>query len=264
MNSQTKILLLIGAVVLLLFLLFYRPSTIPNQENFINNLEQNMEEINQPPSNYNEEISTEQNYNNESEIQESSRCEENNLPFSNGDINNSETELSNKCNGRNNQPTGQYKKSCYNGSNRGTYPTSQWNQFFDQNNNIMGNSMNDNNSQFAPTDETTKGEFASFKQNGPAKCGSNQDCDPEDLFNIDKYLPQEVNADWYDVMPEPISVKNRHLINISKPIGINTIGTSKKNASWDLRGTPAIPKTIVSPFLNSSIEPDNNIKPNLY
>ena len=76
-----------------------------------------------------------------------------------------------------------------------------------------------------------------------------------------EYLPQEVNDDWFEVQPEPISVKNRHLINITTPIGVNTIGTSLRNASWDIRGTPACPKYVVSPFLNSSIEPDTNLKP---
>ena len=82
----------------------------------------------------------------------------------------------------------------------------------------------------------------------------------DELFKLDDLLPQEVHSDWFEVMPEPISVKNRHLINVSKPIGINTIGTSQKNASWDLRGSPPCPKFVVSPWLQSSIEPDTNIK----
>ena len=73
-------------------------------------------------------------------------------------------------------------------------------------------------------------------------------------------LPKEVNNDWFDVQPEPVAVKNRHLINVTKPIGINTIGTSKKNASYDLRENVPCPKFTVSPWLQSSIEPDNNIK----
>ena len=72
---------------------------------------------------------------------------------------------------------------------------------------------------------------------------------------------QAVINDWFDVAPEPISVKNRHLINITKPIGINTIGSSLKIATHDIRGTPSQPKNIVAPWLLSSIQPDINLKP---
>ena len=56
--------------------------------------------------------------------------------------------------------------------------------------------------------------------------GSNQQCEPEDLVDGNKYLPQEYR---FEVQKEPISVKNRHLINITKPFDINTIGTSIRN-----------------------------------
>lgn len=125
---------------------------------------------------------------------------------------------------------------------------------------IIAPGLDGNNAGFAPNDESA-GAFASYQPGeARASCGSNQDCDPEDLFNADNYLPQEVNDDWFDNQYEPVSVKNRHLINVTRPIGINSIGSSKKNASHDLRGTPACPKFVVSPFLNSSIEPDINIK----
>lgn len=59
----------------------------------------------------------------------------------------------------------------------------------------------------------------------------------EDIFDVDGYFPQEVHKDWFDIAPEHVSVRNRHLINIPKPIGINTIGTSLRNASYDLSGS---------------------------
>ena len=71
-------------------------------------------------------------------------------------------------------------------------------------------------------------------------------------------LPVE-EKDWFEDVT-PTKIKNRHLINIYRPVGVNTISTSLKNPSLDIRGAPANPKTVVSPFLNSSIEPDHNIK----
>jgi len=146
------------------------------------------------------------------------------------------------------------------GGIRGSLEPSNWNKYFDHNNNVIGASQTGENDKFLPVDESN-GNLAIFKSKGRSTCGSNQNCEPEDLFDVDKYLPQEVNDDWFEVQPEPISVKNRHLINITKPIGVNTIGTSLKNASYDIRGTPANPKFVVSPWLQSSIESDVNLKP---
>ena len=111
--------------------------------------------------------------------------------------------------------------------------------------------------------DETSGGFASFRSKKTEKCGSNGDCDPNDLFDVDKMLPQEVNNDWFEVQPEPVGVNNRHLINVTKPIGMNTIGTSLRNAGYDLRGTEPCPKFNVSPWLQSTIEPDHNLRPAL-
>jgi len=74
-------------------------------------------------------------------------------------------------------------------------------------------------------------------------------------------LPVEDVAEsgWFED-PTPVRIKNSQIINIYRQVGVNTQGSSRKNASLDLRGAPANPKTIVSPFLNSSIDPDVNIK----
>ena len=43
-------------------------------------------------------------------------------------------------------------------------------------------------------------------------------------------------------------------------VGVNTVGQSLKNPSYDLRAAPACPKFTVSPWGQSTIEPDFNIK----
>jgi len=169
-------------------------------------------------------------------------------------------EVRRKLRHRNSASPGEYKKSSYSGDKRGNLGPSSWDMHFDHNNNIIGNSQTGENTNFLPSDETNGG-LAVFKSKGREYCGGNQDCDPEDLFDIDKYLPQEANDDWFETVPEPISVKNRNLVNIVKPIGINTIGNTRKGASHDIRGTPACPKFVVAPWMNSSIEPDVNLKP---
>ncbi len=232
MQTETKILLLVFAGLVLVFLLYNQSepfdSSIANtQPTSITSVESNDGEQYFPSKDYSPP---------ESELTER------------------------KFNGRNKAAPNEYKKSNYKCAKRGALGPADWDTYFDDNNNIVGNSQSGDNAGFSPMDETN-GEYAAYKKSGEEKCGSNQDCEPEDLFDVDKYLPQEVNDDWFEVQPEPISVKNRHLINITKPIGINTIGTSLKNASHDIRGSVGCPKFVVSPFLNSSIEPDNNIKP---
>lgn len=104
-----------------------------------------------------------------------------------------------------------------------------------------------NNDKFVPNDNGN-GNYASYDQ-------QKTDYSVKELMDSDSLLPKE-EKDWFDTVPEPIKVKNRHLININRPIGIDTIGSSMKIACRDLRGNVPAPKFVVSPFLNSSVEPD--------
>lgn len=83
----------------------------------------------------------------------------------------------------------------------------------------------------------------------------------KDKYDVNSYLPQEKEKDWFETI-ENVDVKNTHLINIYRPIGANTIGSTHKNATYDLRGTDKAicPKFVTSPWLQSSIEPDRSSK----
>lgn len=144
-------------------------------------------------------------------------------------------------------------ESSYATGTRGNMPTDEWDEFYKSNTDLVDKSYIQNNNKFLPLDETG-GNLAGYAGKTLPKQT------PNDLFKVDNLLPQEVNPDWFEVMPEPIKVKNRHLVNVTRPVGVNTIGTSLKNPSYDIRGSPPCPKFVVSPFLNSSYEPDLNIK----
>lgn len=251
LTNQTKLLLTIAVVALLVYFLYKNNNeAVHNDGN-----------LDYAPSTVNVVMEEEQHLPEEESMEMESHVEtvgEDSLPEEaeentqeSGDMSNY---LQRKFNARNKATDG-YKKSTFADGNRGG--SGSWDNFFDDNNNLIGASQGDNGG-FAPMDGTNGG-FASFKSKGDT-CGAGKVCDPEDLFNSDKMLPQEVNDDWFDVQPEPVSVKNRHLINVTKPIGVNTIGTSKKNASHDIRGTIPNPKMTVSPWLQSSIEPDNMLR----
>ncbi len=141
---------------------------------------------------------------------------------------------------------GEYKKISYAEGNRDS-SSKNLDDFFEQ-----GNPLSDNeNAAFLPND--TSSGYASYTGK-PRK-----ELSDDEKFNASALLPKEEKQDWFeDVTPQKI--KNRHLINIYRPIGVNTVITSRKNGSLDLRGNPVNPKTFVSPFLNSSIEPDVNAR----
>lgn len=154
---------------------------------------------------------------------------------------------------KNRAKEGEYKRMNYDEGERGNGSDSQFDNFFDANNSLIreGHAEKD---EFLPNDETG-GHLASYKP------GMKKKLTDDDIFRSEDYLPKQTNEDWFTVMPEAIPVKNRHLINVSRPIGVNTVGTTLKNPSYDLRGGGfPNPKTVVSPWLQSSIEADINSK----
>jgi hypothetical protein len=82
-------------------------------------------------------------------------------------------------------------------------------------------------------------------------------------YNVKDFLPMEVNDEWFDTdfSQAKHNIKDGKLINTDRYIiGINTVGQSLKNASYDIRTNIPNPKISVSPWNNSTYEPDNNIK----
>jgi hypothetical protein len=263
LSDDNRTLLVVAGVMLLIYLLLC-PKTVSRQVQsseapVLNNDDDSMVINNRLPQNMDAVEGFASEMVEDSNEPVPGPSEDENAYFESNDYSPPQDYLDNKYTSRN-HASGEYKNVSYNGAARGNIGTSDWDQFFDSNNNIIADSQSGSNNQFSPSTEL-EGNFASFESDGNAPCGSNQNCKPEELFDVDKYLPQEVNDDWFEVQPEPVSVKNRHLINVTKPIGINTIGTSLRNASYDIRGTPACPKFVVSPWLQSSIEPDTNLKP---
>ena len=52
-----------------------------------------------------------------------------------------------------------------------------------------------------------------------------------------------------------------NLLDSSYHVGVNTVGQSLRNANRQLRSEPPNPQVKVSPWLQSTIEPDINRKP---
>jgi hypothetical protein len=82
-------------------------------------------------------------------------------------------------------------------------------------------------------------------------------------YDLKQFLPNELDEEWFgtDWSMAQGELNDQTLINPSKFIpGTDTVGQSLKNPSYDIRGTIANPKYTVSPWNNSTYEPDYNIK----
>lgn len=112
-----------------------------------------------------------------------------------------------------------------------------------------------------PLDQPSNGFISSSdgKNYAVYTSGSGEKQQDDDKFDSSTLLPQE-KKDWFDDPQEKKQINSPHLINIYRPTAMNTIQTTLKNASWDIRGAPPNPKHVVSPWGNSSYEPDTNLK----
>jgi hypothetical protein len=126
---------------------------------------------------------------------------------------------------------------------------------------VFKDSEYQNNSEFKGREETPD-NYAPAGLSNFKSSGGNETQKVLDMFNSNNYLPNKNydNAklmDGFQILNNPTSVENSNLIPVQKSIGVNTTVGSKRYSSYDLRGDPVSnPKTVISPFNNSSITPD--------
>jgi hypothetical protein len=66
-----------------------------------------------------------------------------------------------------------------------------------------------------------------------------------------------LGAAWSKTNPVGLGdLQGQTFLQTPQQYGINTIGTSKKNQSYDIRSGFVVPKADVGPWMRSSIEPD--------
>ena len=135
-----------------------------------------------------------------------------------------------------------YVSSSYKDGKRGGESDSSLDSFFE-------NTVNDQDVQFNGN-EINANDLASYV---PGKKSQEKD----DMYNAKELLPKESNKGWFDVYNN-VKVKNTHLINVYRPIGANTVSGTLRNPTYDFRGDIPNPKYVVSPFLQSTIDPDTN------
>jgi hypothetical protein len=81
-------------------------------------------------------------------------------------------------------------------------------------------------------------------------------CNDQPIMDPKELLPADKNNEWSNIMPNH-ELKNIHMINAGHHVGINTVGSSLRNANLQVRSEPVIPQAKVGPWNNTTIEPDN-------
>jgi len=92
-----------------------------------------------------------------------------------------------------------------------------------------------------------------------AAASTPSNCYPKNQLAPQELLPNDPNSKWAQVNPQGAGdIAGKNFLNAGALIGVNTVGQSLRNASWDLRSEPPNPQVNVSPWLNSTISPDTN------
>jgi len=223
MDFKNKWVLIIIALVVVLFLIFYKSGN--KKENFTNSSNQKIIDDDEIVQDVSDESSNDSSLSNDDKII---------------------AKLTDK-----NHASNKKKIINYASGQRGNVSNDELVKYF---NDSSALSLNEN-SIVSPTDESLQDNVAKYTQASDSK----KRCDDVDeIFNLNNFLPKSSQNKYFDV-PEPTVVKNRHLIDVTRHVGVDTQGSSMKNATHDIRGEPANPKMNVSPWMQSSIQPDDNI-----
>jgi hypothetical protein len=101
-----------------------------------------------------------------------------------------------------------------------------------------------------------------FSQDPNYKNDRNATSFPKEQLTAEELLPQDNSSLWAQVNPSGVgSLKDRSFLQAGYNIGINTVGQTLRNANLQLRSEPPCPQVKVSPWLQSTIDPDVSRKP---
>jgi hypothetical protein len=90
----------------------------------------------------------------------------------------------------------------------------------------------------------------------PANCYPKNQLAPQEL------LPADPNSKWAQVNPQSAGdIAGKNFLNAGALIGVNTVGQSLRNASWDLRSEVPNPQVQVSPWNQTTISADLSRRP---
>jgi hypothetical protein len=122
------------------------------------------------------------------------------------------------------------------------------------------------NFQVEPSEDSTVGSNEVYQPLGTTDnyIGNQypKDCFPKDQLSPADLLPSDCNSKWAQSVPNcQGELGDMNFLTAGYHIGINTVGQTLRNANRQLRSEPLNPQVPVSPWLQTTIEPDTNRRP---
>lgn len=88
------------------------------------------------------------------------------------------------------------------------------------------------------------------------------ECYPKDILSSADLLPRDADSAWAQVAPSGQgSLQDKNFLSAGFHVGINTVGQTLRNANYQLRSEPPNPQVKVSPWNQTTIDPDTNRRP---
>ena len=88
------------------------------------------------------------------------------------------------------------------------------------------------------------------------------ECYPKDVLSPKELLPKDTDSVWAQSVPSGQGALGDHnFLDAGFHVGMNTVGQTLRTPNYQLRSEPANPQVKVSPWMQSTIEPDTNRKP---
>ncbi len=104
----------------------------------------------------------------------------------------------------------------------------------------------------ASPDDLEEGQFANVSDSSLVQ-GS---CQQQPVVDPNELLPKADNNEFDLQNPQSGDMHNTNFLKAGEHCGINTVGGSLRNANLQVRSEPPNPQNNVSPWMNSTIEPD--------
>ena len=114
-------------------------------------------------------------------------------------------------------------------------------------------------------DNETYYRLHSSQDNGEFGLAGNQypsDCFPKDQLSPGELLPGDANSKWSQSVPAGQGeLGDQNFLTAGYHVGVNTVGQTLRNSNQQIRSEPPNPQVKVSPWLQTTIEPDTNRRP---
>ena len=108
----------------------------------------------------------------------------------------------------------------------------------------------------APVDDSTIYNQLDSVNNSSKMLGIPPNCSGQANINPADLLPKDNNSSWNMKPMGSGDFLGVNLLNAGYLIGVDTIGSSLRNANLQVRSEPPNPQLQVSPWMNTTIEPD--------